>query len=158
MSQLITKLLSCTCKMKMFVDIVYLVIYYGGTPILVLSSAHPLVVLEVVPQLEPHSADVADELLGGVVGRVEGDHVLLQVLVSHEGGIAQRALPHRLGSLRPLTPLTWGRKGWRLSYTRPIYERLRVMYHAVIVESLNEKCALEETQESKFEPFRLSSM
>ena len=116
MSQLITKLLSCTCKMKMFVDIVYLVIYYGGTPILVLSSAHPLVVLEVVPKLEPHSADVADELLGGIVGRVKGDHVFSQVFVAHEGGFAQRALPHRLGPLRPLTPFAWGEAGsWCLS-------------------------------------------
>ena len=67
--------------------------------------------LEVVPQLESHPADMADELPGGVVGRVEGDHVLLQVLVAHEGGLAERALPHWLGTLRPLTPFTWGGEG-----------------------------------------------
>ena len=58
--------------------------------------------LEVVPQLEAHAAHVADELPGRV--RVDGDHVLLEVLVVHEGGLAQRALPHRLRALRPLAP------------------------------------------------------
>ena len=58
--------------------------------------------LEIVPQFEPHAAHMADELPGRV--RVDGDHVLLEVLVVHEGGLAQRALPHRLGALRPLAP------------------------------------------------------
>ena len=65
----------------------------------------PLVMLEVVPQLEAHAADVADELPGRV--RVDGDHVLLEVLVVHEGGVAQRALSHRFGAPRPLTPLAY---------------------------------------------------
>ena len=67
-------------------------------------TTHPLVMLQVAPQLEPHAAHVADELPGRV-RRVDGDHVLLEVLGVHEGGLAQRALPRRPGALRPLSPL-----------------------------------------------------
>ena len=58
-------------------------------------------------QLEAHSAPLADELSWRV--RVDRDHVLLEVVVVHEGGVALGALPHRFGALCPLASFAYGK-------------------------------------------------
>ena len=67
---------------------------------------HLLVMPQVPDQLEAHSAPLADELSWRV--RVYGDHVLLEVVEVHEGGVALGTLPHWFGALCPLASFAYG--------------------------------------------------